>query len=625
MPSPIVRTNPVPQRLSASGSTNDEIAISVGSEPPLSRQPVRPSSVDSTNRNNEHSSFSCWTTAADDLDAPEHCQLREVPRIVIAGLLVICYICVKVKGHLIIGDEQISPTVHWPSFAAMIFMLGASLYPKMPVPVLPPCFAFPAFLYTLLRKDQRMRVLVMFLMVVPILILSVTFTCLGIWFDNFRENRLFGATNAAALCFGGYFGWGTAILWRYLSTYGSGTTVAYVGTQTNKEWKENWLQYDELIHSITKCNLNKVPRTSSLAGVRDVYHVQKKDDNIDDDTIRDGSVETFDLLLLSETNYLASRMTQLFSRSAWTHVAVIIENPSKEVKDAYGIEDDSHLPIYDRERYFVFESVRPKVKLTSLRKWMLDIEENSPYKVIGYVKVHCDRAAVGRYMKGIQIDRDIIGRSQSRAHLLPEDVVISRRESGTYVERLDSSESDSEDEIKRNEINSPPSLSNNISGMVRLVTEKIVPGGSARKERRLRKEKRHSAVQKQFERYKNLDGNDEWEKQVNKWLLSHRNTKFVTDPTRMRNANYLWNTENDAIDDGSFFCSQLVADGLQHMHMLDRSRLASNYTPHDLSHEKSSTKLFLRLGTRIDSECMRLREAPRPAGSEMPFMIQGTA
>ena len=102
---------------------------------------------------------------------------------------------------------------------------------------------------------------------------------------------------------------------------------------------------------------------------------------------------------------------------------------------------------------------------------------------------------------------------------------------------------------------------------------------------------------------------------TNPRILEKHGTKFVTDPNRMRDANYQlnrdWNEDpsaRDWNDDGSMFCSQLVASGLQKIGLLDPIRPSANYTPHDLSNEEETTSLFLKRGAKISRKMTRLLE-----------------
>ena len=223
-----------------------------------------------------------------------------------------------------------------------------------------PDIAFPGFvavfcfLYTLLRKDNRKRTIV---------VLTMLLVCLiGISVSAIMDSIIFRALFASVAV-----GVLTAMLVRFVDTYRSGTVIL------GGDWLEEWKNYDD---------------------------------------IRD-ELQTFDVLLESENKYAPSRITSLFSRSAWTHAAMVVRNPSDRVKTAYGV--DTHEELSQRAReirsqllesnhsaegrdqlfaeldrildameesLYVFEAVRPVVALTPLKEWMTAKQIHMPYKVI---------------------------------------------------------------------------------------------------------------------------------------------------------------------------------------------------------------------------------------------------
>ena len=151
-------------------------------------------------------------------------------------------------------------------------------------------------------------------------------------------------------------------------------------------------------------------------------------------------LQTFDIILESESKSSASRLTALWSRSAWTHSAMIVRNPPDEIKRLYGIptqsEADGILAQLDAsidtwpmgqltdaedrtldevkayreeiqsirsEDLFVFEAVRPVVELNPLRLWMEEKEVKFPYKIIvlNQLKMYEGRATVQLNMDGL--------------------------------------------------------------------------------------------------------------------------------------------------------------------------------------------------------------------------------
>ena len=221
-----------------------------------------------------------------------------------------------------------------------------------------PDIAFPGFvavfcfLYTLLRKDNRKRTIVVLTMLLVCLVgISIAAILSSIIFT-----ALFASVSVGVL---------TAMLVRFVDTYRSGTVIL------GGDWLKTWKNYDD---------------------VRD-------------------ELQTFDVLLESENKYAPSRITSLFSRSAWTHAAMIVREPSDRVRAAYGVETREELAARAREirtqlvenpsvngaqlfleldrildsmeeSLYVFEAVRPVVALTPLKEWMTAKQIHMPYKVI---------------------------------------------------------------------------------------------------------------------------------------------------------------------------------------------------------------------------------------------------
>ena len=210
------------------------------------------------------------------------------------------------------------------------------------------------FALRLLRKDNRKRTIV---------VLIALLTCfIGLGVAAFRGHLLHNA-----LWSGVAVGVLSAILIRFIDTYRSGTVVL------SGDWLSEWKNYDD-IHN---------------------------------------ELQTFDVILESENKYAPSRITSLFSRSAWTHAAMIVRDPSAKVKEAYGVETRDELAARARliraelvqpglnaaersgrfeeldrildameETLYVFEAVRPVVALTPLKEWMQAKQTHMPHKVI---------------------------------------------------------------------------------------------------------------------------------------------------------------------------------------------------------------------------------------------------
>ena len=223
-----------------------------------------------------------------------------------------------------------------------------------------PDIAYPGFiavwflLYTLLRKDNRKRTIVV------LIALLVCFIGLGLaaFQGSVLHNALWSGLAVGVL---------SAILIRFVDTYRSGTVVL------SGDWLKKWRTYEDVQHEL----------------------------------------KTFDVILESENKYAPSRITSLFSRSAWTHAAMIVREPSDKVKNVYGVESREELASRARivrskliepdlgaeerragfaeldrildameETLYVFEAVRPVVALTPLKEWMQAKQTHMPHKVI---------------------------------------------------------------------------------------------------------------------------------------------------------------------------------------------------------------------------------------------------
>ena len=112
--------------------------------------------------------------------------------------------------------------------------------------------------------------------------------------------------------------------------------------------------------------------------------------NADEELANANYLDTLDLVLESEINHWTSHVQHFFARSAWTHVAMIIRDPPHSVLKAYGLlKYAREMP--EHAHLFVFEAVRPNVRLTPLREYMRYKQDISAYKVIGVRKLHMDR------------------------------------------------------------------------------------------------------------------------------------------------------------------------------------------------------------------------------------------
>ncbi len=449
----------------------------------------------------------CWGELQVDAGHPA-CRLSYGSRIAVTGVLVGLHVTITCVGQKVYTDGSRSVRVSEPVSVFTVCLVATTLFfllfPWMPVPVIPMAPLVCGYVYAIKRQDARMRMLVFVVFIPTVTILVILLSVVALRTtgldaeghastDNatvaaatddvhgdagddvvgpFSYDPLsggfpaaVGALHSAAVAAALIVGWAFALIARCISTYQSGTKIC--GCCGRKRWREETLTYDELCATHTP--------------------------------------ETFDVLLDSETRYTASRMTQLFSRSAWTHAAMIVKEPSLEVKRAYGVGDSTTTPDDDgdhHERFYVFEAVRPQVRLTGLRRWM-ELKSRA-------------------------------GRSGRR-----------------------------------------------VSAFVKLQVSRDVVDAAA----------------------------------VHAWMLDMVGTRFVTDPLRMRDANYQINhnydgPDRDANDDGSVFCSQLVATGLQHVGLLDPIRPAANYTPSDVSNEETTTRLFLLQGARFSRDRVSLLEGP---------------
>lgn len=424
------------------------------------------------------------------------CRVSYLFRGSVFALILIMVLFISWLGQKTYSDGNRTIRVSQPvsPFAiAIVICTGfVSMFPWLPVNLVPLGPVILGFVYTINRKDARMRMLVFVFAFPTFSLTAIAFSTAALALQNnapFQSNGTdasqgpftynpwnYNASDvrtaclhAAAILASMVLGWFAGVAVRFASTFKSGV----------------------LLHPCTR-------KCCSACVCSEEYKNRIQIPKTYNQLLNDENLETFDILLDSETRYQASRMTQLFSRSAWTHAATIIKDPSVEVKNLYGIIEEED----NSERYFVFEAVRPQVRLTPLRQWMRRKAGNGADKRISaYVKLHFERNYA---------DKDI----------------------------------------------------------------------------------------------------------VNKWLLEKHGTKFVTDPNRMRDANYQlnrdWNEDpglRDWNDDGTVFCSQLVASGLQKIGVLDPIRPAANYTPHDLSNEEATTSLFLKRNAQFSRDHTRLLEA----------------
>jgi hypothetical protein len=435
------------------------------------------------------------------------CRVSYLVRIIVVFVMLVAFFTVTCIGQKTYRDAKLKRTVR-VSEPVSAFALGivvittfVVMFPWLPAPLIPFGPLVLGYVYTMKRRDARMRMLV-FVIVIPLFsVTAVVFAIIALvakqsmpsnvnlplnatvsderfapfaydpWSytgHSFPYDSIHAASVMAALV----LGWITAVSVRFVSSYKSGV----------------------LFHpGCTKCHYCLCSKKKT-----DKWIDQPKSY---EELVRTENLETFDILLDSETRYQASRMTRIFSRSNWTHAATIVKDPSDQVKRAYGCMDVEETGITNMERYFVFEAVRPVVRLTPLKKWMrLKADQGKDRRISAFVKLRFTRTGA---------DADL----------------------------------------------------------------------------------------------------------VNEWMLEKKGTRFVTDPNRMRDANYQlnrdWNEDpklRDSNDDGSMFCSQLVASGLQKINLLDRIRPSANYTPHDLSNEETTTTPFLRRGAAFSRERVRIWE-----------------
>ena len=109
-----------------------------------------------------------------------------------------------------------------------------------------------------------------------------------------------------------------------------------------------------------------------------------------EEIVNSNYLDTLDLIVESETNHWTSHVQHFFARTAWTHVAMIIRDPPLSVLKAYGLlKYVREMP--EHAHLFVFEAVRPSIRLTPLREYMRYKQDISSYKVIGVRKLHLDR------------------------------------------------------------------------------------------------------------------------------------------------------------------------------------------------------------------------------------------
>jgi len=245
---------------------------------------------------------------------------------------------------------------------------------------IPAASALVFVVYVLTRKGNRRRLIVL----LTIIMLSIGAIICSPWFTNIIYQGFFGGILSGA---------GTAYLIRLLRTYQSGGVF-------NKEFQKRWKTYEML---------------------------------------RD-EANTFDVILESESESPASRLTSLWSRSPWTHAAMVVESPPDSVLTLYGIptQDKARAIILDLESkleqipenessdaadkkrrrlakklhkarviadetLFVYEAVRPVVNLTSLKLWMEDKESNDKAKIFGLVplQMYNGYAKVDLNLKGL--------------------------------------------------------------------------------------------------------------------------------------------------------------------------------------------------------------------------------
>ena len=297
----------------------------------------------------------CWTEHR-TLSVSGACHFDVGVRVTVASLFSLVAILIIVLGQKRHGDVRTTHYLHPGVMVGWLCMLASLLSPWLPVPYAPLPLTLGAFLYTLLRNEPRFRMLV-FLLLVPTLILSfTTLGCIALMDEATLKEAAsvrYSLLNASAACCGMYLGWAIAILYRFVSAFQSGTVLRMGGTA--------WMDQAKVCKEL----------------------------------LRDCDVETCDILVESETRYIASRMTSLFSRSAWTHVALLIRNPSDGLLKRYEAEASP-------TGLFVFEVVRPEIRLTPLETWLDKKSKFSPDKVVAYVKLHLDRSLLPEFVPSIE-------------------------------------------------------------------------------------------------------------------------------------------------------------------------------------------------------------------------------
>lgn len=122
--------------------------------------------------------------------------------------------------------------------------------------------------------------------------------------------------------------------------------------------------------------------------------------------------DTLDIVVESETNHWTAHVQHYFARSAWTHVAVIVRDPPRSVIRAYGLEDyAAKMP--EHAHVFVYEAVRPRVRLVPLREYMRFKQRTRPDKVLALRRMHMDRRAVD-WLQLEQLMLDLVGTDYCR-------------------------------------------------------------------------------------------------------------------------------------------------------------------------------------------------------------------
>ncbi|MEE2750412.1 MAG: hypothetical protein VX519_03210 [Myxococcota bacterium] len=215
----------------------------------------------------------------------------------------------------------------------------------VPTAWLPVGFALAFFVYMTLRSDNQKRIIVFGV----VLAFSFGATLLHPIIDNRAISAFYGAAT---------FGTGMAALFRQASTLKSGAFMFKRGSF------QTWWDYE----------------------------------------VASEKLSALDVLLESESRYAPSRVTRLWSRSAWTHACLVVENPSDAIKSLYGVrtreelvleieaarassspEDGQRVALLEKElqeELYVFEAVRPVVALTPLCTWMDSKEKNESYKIV---------------------------------------------------------------------------------------------------------------------------------------------------------------------------------------------------------------------------------------------------